>query len=301
MENKKIKNMTIIGFITNAVLSVFKIIAGIIGRSGAMIADGIHSISDFLTDIIVLFGLKYTEMPADKDHNYGHNKFATVSIAFISFFLIVAGYEIIKNAIQNIILFSKGNLSAAPKPIALYAAGISIIVKEFLYRYTMYYAKKYDNPMVKANAWHHRSDALSSVAALLGIGAAVIFGGKWTILDPVASIVVSIFIFIVAIQILKPAIDELTERSVPDEIKQKIINLIDADENVLGNHNLRTRNLGKRIVVEAHIFVDKDLSVTESHDITKRIEDTLKAEINENMVITIHIEPFCENKANRFN
>ena len=202
--------MTIIGFITNAVLSVFKIIAGIIGRSGAMIADGIHSISDFLTDIIVLFGLKYTEMPADKDHNYGHNKFATVSIAFISFFLIVAGYEIIRNAIQNIILFSKGNLSAAPKPIALYAAGISIIVKEFLYRYTMYYAKKYDNPMVKANAWHHRSTRFHpsphfSVSAQL-----------WHIrrqMDntrPRRLYRCQHFIFIVAIQILKPAIDELT-------------------------------------------------------------------------------------------
>jgi len=296
-ENMTIKKVTVIGFFINAVLSIFKILAGFVGRSGAMIADGIHSLSDFLTDIVVLIGIKLTAQPEDKCHNYGHYKFETVATAMISVFLLIVGFEIVKTGINNIIAFFKGEVIGSPGYIALIAAGVSIIAKEGLYRYTVLYAKKLKSDIVKANAWHHRSDAFSSIGTLIGIGGAIFLGEKWRILDPIASIIVSILIFKVAIEILKPAIDVLTEKALPEEDREKIINIINGEDGVKGFHHLRTRSMGKRSVIAVHIFVDKILSVEESHDIAEKLENDITDQFDKNMVITIHIEPYDEAKA----
>lgn len=298
-ENKSIRKVTLIGFIVNAILTTFKIIAGIIGRSGAMVADGVHSLSDFMTDIVVLIGIRYTSQPEDEDHNYGHYKYETIATAIISLFLFVVGFEIIKGGIENIIAYSKGIAIASPGIIAFIAAAASIIVKEWMYQYTMIYSRKFKSAVVKANAWHHRSDAFSSIGTLLGIGGAIFLGGKWAILDPIAAVIVSLFIFKVAFEILKPAIAELTEKAIPKEETKKIISIINNYEGCLGYHHLRTRTLGKRSVVEAHIFVDKQMSVDDSHTIATNLEKRIKAELGENMVITIHIEPYDEKRAKK--
>lgn len=299
-DNKDIKKVTVVGFVVNVILSVVKVLAGIIGRSGAMVADGVHSLSDSLTDIVVLIGIRYTNQPPDKCHNYGHDKYETLATVIISIFLIVVGVEIIKNGVNGIISVIQGNVLPEPSYIALIAAVASIAVKELLYRYTMHYGKKTSSRMLKANAWHHRSDVLSSMGALVGISGAIFLGNNWTVLDPIASVVVSVFIFKVAYQILKPAIDELMDRALPEEDKNNIIKLIEDSADIMGYHHLRTRSMGRKSLVEVHIFVDSNLTVVKSHAIASELEVSIRGLLNNNTVITtIHIEPYDKDKANQ--
>ena len=290
--SREARKITLVGFLVNTVLTVFKIVAGILGHSGAMLADGIHSLSDFLTDIVVLIGFKLTEKPEDESHNYGHDKYETLATVVISIFLAVIGFEILKAGGVKVIAAMKGELLPRPRIIALIAAALSILVKELLYRYTMLTGKKINSQVIVANAWHHRSDALSSLGTLIGIGAAILLGEKWAILDPIASIIVSLFVFKVALDILVPAINELMESSLGKEETENIKDIILCKEKVLSFHKLRTRKVGTKAAIEFHILLDSDLNLKSAHDVASEIEKDIKSCINTKRIITIHIEPF---------
>ncbi|MGB7605351.1 MAG: cation diffusion facilitator family transporter [Lutisporaceae bacterium] len=285
------RKITLIGFWVNAVLAVFKVLAGIIGNSGAMIADSVHSLSDFLTDIVVLIGFKLTEKPEDDCHNYGHEKYETLVTVIISIFLGIVGFEILKSGIVNIITVIKGSTLTKPGVIALIAAVVSIVVKELLYRYTIVVGNKINSSAVKANAWHHRSDAFSSIGTLIGIGGAIVLGEKWTILDPIASVIVSIFIFKVAVDIFIPAVNELMESSLSKDEIEHIRNIIICNNKVLNFHNLRTRRIGTKAAIEFHILLDSSADLRSAHDVATEIEQELKTSFNEESIITIHVEP----------
>lgn len=285
------KKATLFGFWVNAFLTAIKIFAGIIGRSGAMVADGVHSLSDFMTDIVVMVGFKLTEQPEDDCHNYGHDKYETLATTIISVFLGIVGFQILKSGIINIITVIQGEILPKPRIIALVAAVVSIVAKEFLFRYTIVVGKRIDSTAVTANAWHHRSDALSSIGTLLGIGGAIVLGEGWTILDPIASVVVSIFIFKVALEILMPSINELMETALSDEEKEQIEKVFTRSSEVESFHKLRTRKVGTKAVIEAHILVDSSLDIKKAHDIATEIENELREIFGESSIVTIHIEP----------
>lgn len=291
LRGKEGRKVTMVGFWVNAGLVAIKLIAGILGRSGAMMADGIHSLSDFMTDLVVILGFRFTEKPEDECHNYGHGKYETLATVIISIFLFVVGIEIFKVGAKNILKFFNGEILPKPGAIALIAAAVSIISKEILFRYTFKVGNRIKSSAVVANAWHHRSDAMSSVGTFLGIGGAVALGQKWAVLDPIASVIVSVFIFKVAVQILMPAINELMEAALTEEEQSKIRDIIDEEPGVISHHQLRTRRLGTRAVIEVHVQVHYDLTVIEGHAIATHIETKIKDLLGYDSIITTHIEP----------
>lgn len=288
---KEIYKITFIGSITNLTLLIFKFIAGIIGHSSAMIADAVHSLSDFVTDIVVIIFIKISNKPQDEDHNYGHGKYETLATAIIGIALSVVGTGIAIDATKEIIEYLNGKELEAPSLLALAAALISIISKELLYQYTLLQGKRFSSKAVIANAWHHRSDALSSIGTFIGIGGAIFLGSKWRVLDPIAALIVSILIIKVSINLIKPCIDELMEKSLPKQQEEKIINIILSFPQVSSPHHLRTRHIGNNIAIETHIRMDGEMSLKEAHDITKAIEAALRKEFGEKAHIGIHMEP----------
>ncbi|MBI9014809.1 MAG: cation transporter [Clostridiales bacterium] len=291
LRNQEGKRITLVGFWLNALLAILKIIAGLVGKSGAMLADGVHSLSDFLTDAVVLVGLKLTDKPADDCHNYGHDKYETLATVIISVFLFIVGFEILKSGAENILVIIRGGQLSKPRLIALVAAMFSIVTKEYLFRYTIKGAHKINSPVLIANAWHHRSDAFSSIGTLVGIGGAILLGEKWTVLDPLASVVVSIFIFRVGLSILKPSIDELMEASLSKEEMDAIETILDQSKNIISYHKLRTRKIGIKKAIEMHIIVEKSLTVELAHEIATSIENKLMKVCGNSSMITIHVEP----------
>lgn len=288
---RKIQQVTLIGCLGNVVLMVCKLIAGVVGHSSAMIADAAHSLSDFVTDVIVLTFVSVSAKPQDKSHDYGHGKFETIATFFIGIALVAAATGIIISGIVSLIDWAKGADLEAPGKMALWAALFSIAVKEALYQYTAYHGKKLNSQAVVANAWHHRSDALSSVAAAIGIGGAILLGDRWTVLDPLASVVVGIVLMKVAVGLLRTSINELTESSLPQETEQEIEDIITSFPQVSEPHNLRTRRIGNRIAIEAHIRMDGAMSLQESHDVASQVEKNLKDRFGEDTHITLHVEP----------
>ncbi|MCK8060027.1 MULTISPECIES: cation diffusion facilitator family transporter [unclassified Fusibacter] len=289
----KAKKVTWTGFWVNAFLAVIKLAAGIIGRSGAMVADGVHSLSDFMTDIVVFVGFKFTEQPEDECHNYGHAKYETIATLIISFFLVVVGFEIFKSGISNIWLVFRGNILPQPGLIAVVAAPISIVLKESLFWYTKKAGEQIHSSAIIANAWHHRSDALSSVGTFIGVGGAYYLGKNWTILDPIASLLVSILIFKVAFEILRPAVEELTEKALSEEEVEEIHKIIEEHPGLVKEvHKIKTRRLGNRAAIEFHLLVSPDLNIAQAHAIATHIENHLMITFGEGALITTHIEPF---------
>lgn len=288
---KQIFRVTLLGSFANLLLVVFKFIAGIVGHSAAMIADAVHSLSDFITDIIVIIFVAISGKPEDSDHSYGHGKYETLATAVIGIILFFVGVGILISGIKAIVGALQGEPLQAPSLLALIAAVISIVVKEALYRYTVKRGKALDSSSVVANAWHHRSDALSSIGTAIGIGGAVFLGEQWRILDPIAAVVVSIFIVKVAVELIKPCIDELVERSLPEEVEQRIHALILQSPQVSSPHHLRTRRIGSCIAIEVHIRMDGQISLSEAHQVASDIERRLKAEFGEKTHIGIHMEP----------
>lgn len=286
------KKVTIVGFVVNAILTAFKILAGVLGNSAAMIADGAHSLSDFFTDIVVLVGFKFIEKPEDEDHNYGHGKYETFSTLIISFALFLVGYKIFINGFHNIyhVIFD-GLILEKPKWIALIAAIVSIISKELLYRYTKLVGEKINSPAVIANGWHHRSDAFSSIGTLIGIGGAILLGDKWTILDPIASVIVSVFIFKVAFDIFVPSMNELMESSLSQGDIKMIQEIIASSSQVKQYHHLRTRRVGIRVAIEVHLIFESQMSIYEAHEYATEIENNLKSHFGSASLITTHLEP----------
>ncbi|MFA7156910.1 MAG: cation diffusion facilitator family transporter [Bacilli bacterium] len=292
VRSEKARKITFVGFFINSILSVLKITAGIIGKSNAMLADGIHSLSDFFTDIVVLVGFKFTEKPADKDHNFGHEKYETFATFIIGIALLLAGFDILQGGAVNVYKIAfKNEILPRPKLIAIIAALISIFSKEFLFRFTKKVGEKINSPAVIANGWHHRSDALSSIGTLIGISVAYFLGDKWIIFDPIAAIVVSVFIFKVAFEIMLPAVNELLESSLDEKDVKYISNLIESNQGIKNYHNLRTRRIGSNIAIEAHLMFDKNISLYQAHAISESIEKTLKEYFGKRSIITFHLEP----------
>lgn len=288
---KEIRRITVVGAIVNIILTIFKIIAGALGRSAAMVADGIHSLSDLLSDIVVLVFTHISSKGKDKNHSFGHGKFETLATLIVSVILVAVGAKLMADGVASIIDVMNGNSIPLPGSIALWAAIGSIIIKEILYHATIRTARRTNSPVVLANAWHHRSDALSSIGALAGIAGAMILGEKWTILDPIASCCISIAIIVVAVKMSLPSLAELLETSLPDEIEKEIISISNSVQGVENIHELKTRRNGISYIIDAHIVVDPHISVTEAHNIATDVENALKEKYGNETQINIHIEP----------
>lgn len=287
----QISRVTWIGMAINAVLTLFKIIAGIIGKSSAMLADGVHSLSDFISDIIILVFLKISKKGRDKDHDFGHGKFETMATFILSLILFVVAAQILANGIENIKAVLNGEEIHTPGMIALIAAIVSIVAKEFCYRITVRVGKKVKSSAVIANAWHHRSDALSSIGSLIGIGCAIWLGQKWVILDPVMGCLIAIVIFVVAAKMVVPAMKDLMDISLPEEIESEIVSIASGVEGVKNVHNLKTRRHGPSLIMDMHILVDHTISIVEAHRISTAVEDTLSEHFGHGTQISVHIEP----------
>lgn len=288
---KDIQNITLWGAFCNIALTIVKFVAGILGGSTAMLADAVHSASDLVTDIIVIVFTRISGKGKDKGHDYGHGKFETLATVVVSLMLLVVGAEMIKSSYQQIRSAMEGNPLPAPEMIALWAAVISIFSKEFLYQWTVKVGKRLSSPVVIANAWHHRTDALSSVGSLLGIAGAIALGGEWTILDPLVGAVISIVIIVMAVKMSIPALAELTEASLPEKTEQKMLEIIRSVEGVRGVHELKTRLCGHYCIADFHIVVDPETTILESHETTVIIERKLREEFGEETQINIHVEP----------
>lgn len=293
LRGKEARRITLMGFLVNAVLTFIKLIAGFVGNSQAMIADGIHSLSDFLSDIVVLIGFKFTDKPEDQDHPYGHGKFETVATVVIGVMLFFAGFSILKSGISSLYAFIKGDVPVRPGYIAVLAALASMAAKEVLFRITLKVGTKIESSAVTANAWHHRSDVYSSIGTFIGVAAAAALGNKWAILDPIASIVVSFFIFKVGIEIFMPSMNELLEKGVPQEEMDYLYELLENSEDVMAYHEVRARKLSNRFVIEFHLMVSPDMNITKAHDIATSIENEILEHFGEDSIVTSHIEPYC--------
>lgn len=287
----KVTFVTLVGSVVNIILTVFKIFAGVLGRSTAMIADGIHSLSDLLSDIIVIVFVKISAKGRDKDHDYGHGKFETFATLIISLMLIVVAVNLMSGGINKIRQILDGGEVSSPGMIALWAAVASIVLKEILYRYTIIQGKALNSPMMIANAWHHRSDAFSSVGSLLGIAGAIFLGDKFVILDPITGCVISIFILVMAVKMSVPAIKELLDVSLPDDVEEKIEATAKSVKGVVDLHELKTRREGPGIIMEGHLVLDSEISLKEAHDISKKVEESLRKEFGTETQISLHLEP----------
>lgn len=287
----KVTFVTLVGSVVNIILTVFKIFAGVLGRSTAMIADGIHSLSDLLSDIVVIVFVKISAKGRDKDHDYGHGKFETFATLIISLMLIVVAVNLMSGGINKIRQILDGGEVSSPGMIALWAAVASIVLKEILYRYTIIQGKALNSPMMIANAWHHRSDAFSSVGSLLGIAGAIFLGDKFVILDPITGCVISIFILVMAVKMSVPAIKELLDVSLPDEVEEKIEATAKSVKGVVDLHELKTRREGPGIIMEGHLVLDSEISLKEAHDISKKVEESLRKEFGPETQISLHLEP----------
>lgn len=287
---------TIIGGIGNLCLVIFKLVAGIVGHSAAMIADGIHSVSDFVTDIIVLVFVKISSRPRDDDHKYGHGKYETLATALIGIVLLGVGIGIFWHGVAEIWDIAHGAEVKAAEPIALIAALVSIVVKEILYQYTARVGRAIKSDVLVANAWHHRSDAFSSIATAIGIGGALILGGKWIILDPIAACLVSILIVKSAFTLSMPSINELLEKSLPPEQEQAILDILRSTPDVYDPHNLRTRKIGPICSVDVHIRMHDNCTVLFSHETTRAIEAKIRQLLGADTIINIHVEPMTSTR-----
>ncbi len=283
--------MTLWGALVNMGLTVFKLLAGIFGRSAAMVADGIHSLSDLLSDAVVLIFTHISSKGNDKGHSFGHGKFETFATMIVSLMLLIVGAGMMKNGINSIIDILNGNILPKPGWIAIAAAVVSIAAKEILYRVTARVGRKVDSPVVIANAWHHRSDAMSSIGSLVGIGGAMILGSKWTILDPLAACAISIAIIVVAVKMGLPSIEELLEASLPEDVEYEIRETASAVPGVRNIHALKTRRNGVSYIIDAHILVDPQISVVESHEIASQVENALSSRYGKETQVNIHVEP----------
>lgn len=288
---KQICNVTYVGAVVNILLSIAKLIAGIFGHSTAMLADAIHSISDFATDIAVVLFVRIAAKPRDQDHDFGHGKYETLSSILVGLALLFVGYGILKYGVLEIIDIANGKEVDPPSMLAFGAAIVSILTKEVLFRYTAKRGKELSSPAVVANAWHHRTDAFSSIGTTVGIGGAMLLGHKWVVLDPIAAIIVSIIVIKAGIEFVVPGINELLERSLPKEVEDEMLEIIKSNPGVCDPHNLRTRNIGTNYAIEVHVRVPGTMYVEEAHELTQNIEAQLKVRYGQRTHIIVHVEP----------
>ena len=288
---KGIYKVTIVGSIVNFLLLVFKFFAGIAGHSAAMLADAVHSLSDFITDIVVIVFVRIAGKPEDKGHDYGHGKYETLATAIIGLLLLCVGFGIFWNGASSIYTFLRGGQLESPGVVALVAALVSIVSKEILYQYTVIQGKKLNSQAVIANAWHHRSDALSSIGTAIGIGGAILLGDHWRVLDPVAAVVVSFFIMKVSVRLLIPCVDELLEKSLPEDVEKEIEQTVLSFPGVSQPHHLRTRRIGNYYAIELNVRMDGKITLEEAHSTATAIENKLKEMFGKGTHVGIHVEP----------
>jgi cation diffusion facilitator family transporter len=293
MDNRevRIRRITLWGALVNFILTGGKIAAGVVGRSAAMVADGIHSLSDLLSDIVVLIFTHIASKEKDRSHSFGHGKFETMATLIVSVLLMAVGGKLMASGVESIIGTIKGEEIPEPGIIALIAAAASILLKEVLYHMTAKVGKDINSPVVIANAWHHRSDALSSIGSLVGVGGAIILGNRWTILDPIASCCISIAIIFVAVRMTLPSLSELLESSLPEDVENKIIESALEVDGVIDIHELKTRRNGISYIIDAHITVSSALNIIQAHDIANKVEDALRNKFGSETQINIHMEP----------
>ncbi len=287
----EIARVTLTGSVVNLLLVGLKAVAGVAGHSAAMVSDAVHSLSDFVTDIVVLVFVRISARPQDESHDYGHGKFETLATLLIGLALAAAAVAIVVSGAVKFARWLQGEDLPAPGKLALWAALVSIVVKELLFQYTRIKGKRLDSGALKANAWHHRSDALSSIGAAIGIGGAIILGDRWTVLDPLASIVVGAMLVKVAWDLLGPSFGELTESSLPAETEREMLDAICSVPGVEDPHNLRTRRIGNRVAAEVHIRMDGSLSLEEAHEKASEVERRFKERFGAQSHIIVHMEP----------
>lgn len=288
---KEVYRVTLAGSAINAGLVLFKLVAGFLGNSAAMIADGVHSLSDFLTDIVVIVFVRISNKPQDKDHDYGHGKYETLATALIGMALFAVGIYILISGALKIFMVLSGHELESPGMLAWVAALVSIALKEWAYQFTVKTGKRIGSHIVVANAWHHRSDALSSIGAAVGIGFAILLGHQWVVLDPIAAVVVSFFIMHTAYQLIRQALDELLEKSLPDDVENEIVAVVENDPVVSEVHHLRTRRIGNNIAIEMHVRMPGNISLYESHCHATEIEKRLRSKFGSSTHIGLHVEP----------
>lgn len=288
---RAVYRVTLVGMLVNLLLVIGKFAAGVFGRSSAMIADAVHSVSDFATDVVVIVFVGISTRPRDADHDYGHGKFETLATVVIGIALAVVGVGVMTKAIQTIVAHAQGAALGQPGAVALIAAGASLVAKEALFQVTFRAGKREKSPAVIANAWHHRSDALSSAGALAGIAGAFFLGEQWRVLDPVAAILVSVLIGKAAVEMIVPGLSELLEASLPEEDEQMIEGIVHGVDGVGDPHSLRTRRVGSDIAIDFHVRMNGALTVEESHRITEEIEHRLRDQFGPGTMVSVHVEP----------
>lgn len=289
--NRQIYKVTLVGGLVNVLLLIFKFAAGIMGHSAAMVADAIHSLSDFVTDIIIIVFVHISGKPKDKSYEYGHGKYETLAMTIIGIALLAVAIGIVYEGAAKIAAWVGGTQLQAPGLLALWAALLSIVLKEGTFRYSMAEARKLHSQAVEANAWHHRSDALSSVGTAIGIGGAIFLGERWTVLDPMVSVIVGLFIIRVSYFLLRDGIGDLMEHSLPDEVEEEILQLAASVEGVVEPHELCTRRIGNHYAIELHILMDGNITLCEAHEKASEVEDLLRSHFGEETHIAVHVEP----------
>ena len=285
--NEKIAiKVSIISIILNCLLTLIKFISGVISKSSAMISDSVHSLSDVLSTFVVIIGVKISNKKADSDHPYGHERIECVSAIILSGMLFVVGALIGINGIKNVT--NSSNL-VMPGVLALIASIISIISKEAMYQYTIRVSKKINSAALKADAWHHRSDALSSIGSFIGI-----LGSRlgFKIFDPLASVIISLCIIKVSIDIFKDAIDKMVDKSCDKEVIDKVISVIEKNESVKNIDDIKTRQFGNKAYVDVEISVDENLLLKDAHNIAEEIHDSVENEINIVKHCMVHVNPY---------
>jgi len=283
LKNNAGVRIILIGALANLLLAVLKIAGGIVGRSTAMVADGIHSLSDLLTDGVVLFTHKIGQLPADENHPYGHGRAETIGATLVGAVIIVAGFGL---AYRSLEIIATDAFHTPTWPAAL-AAVVSIVINEILFRYTRSVGEKTKSPSLVANAWHHRSDAISSVAALIGIGGAM---AGYPIMDPIAAIIVSVMIVKVGYNIAFRGLSDLMDTALSEEETRRIKTLINSLPGVIQTHNLRTRRIGGEVLMDVHILVDHEVSVTEGHHIAEGVRRELIRAMDNVQDILVHVD-----------
>jgi len=282
---------TLVGLCVNLALTAVKYAAAFFGGSSAMVADATHSLSDLLTDFVVYFGLKAAGKPPDSSHPYGHGKIEALLAALCGFSLLIAAGGIFLSGARSIVNSLSGAEQARPGVVALAAAFLSVVVKELLYHYTISRGRRLESSALIAKAWDHRSDAFSSVGTLAGIAGAIFLGERWTVLDPLAAVIVSFFIAKAALPILRDSLDELIEASLPEELVLRLESAILSVEQVKSFHKLRSRRIGSAVAVDVHIQMDGGLSLSEAHEVSRLVECKLRALFGGDAYIYLHMEP----------
>ena len=291
VREREIYKVTLVGSLVNILLVVCKFAAGFGGKSAAMIADAVHSLSDLITDLIVIVFVRISSKPEDKGHDYGHGKYETLATFLIGAALLAVGVGICWSGIESIISFAKGEALQSPGWIALAAAIVSVVSKEILFHYTRLVGKRCNSPAVIANAWHHRSDALSSIGSFIGI-----LGARmgYPALDPLASVVICLMIVYASYEIFKDAIDKMVDRSCDEATINTMTALINAQKGVDHIDVLQTRKFGCRIYVDVEVSADDDLTLLEAHTIAENIHKAIESNFSEVKHCMVHVNPCSE-------